>query len=212
MVPYHAQTSADPEGCQGKRPIFCASRDCPPSLVPRPRDSVSVPGLFLQLESTAYPYTQTCADKFSPHYSFSLTSLGLSAWQRGYKASHCVFIFNSLYFGFETNATFWSFLRPPMMWSELINSLSMDPTGPFKHYQGSCSDTARVGYKGNGSRLQMWEESTEKPGQDRWTPLASQEGTTCLKMHRIYFKNSNLVWWKTGALIPVYSCHEKYCY
>lgn len=56
------------------------------------------------------------------------------------------------------------------MWSLLI-----DQTGPFKHYQGSCDNIARVGYNGNESQLWMWDKSTEKPSQDRWTP-ASQPG------------------------------------
>lgn len=37
------------------------------------------------------------------------------------------------------------------MWSELIDSLLIDQTGPLKHYQESWGNIARVSHNGNES-------------------------------------------------------------
>lgn len=93
---------------RGNVPSSALGRTVPLPWCHQPRDSLNVSGLFFQLESMAYSYTQTCADKCSLHYSFSLRSMGSSPRQKGYKASHYIFILNLLYFGFESKATFLS--------------------------------------------------------------------------------------------------------
>lgn len=195
MASYHAQTSVDPECCQRKCHTFCAWRDCPPSLVPwlkrqhqclRLNFSPGVNGMFI--------YSDLCWQIQNALLTLVKFN-GIVLMTQGIQGQSLHFRFQLVLPWVWIESYFSNIQRTHMMWSELIDSLLIDQTGPFKHYQRSCN-IARVPYNGDESWLWMWEESTEKTKPRQINSSSQPERNQMFKDAQNLFKNPNLVWWK----------------
>lgn len=183
MASYRAQTSVDPECFQRKCHTFCAWKDCPPSLGPwLKRQHQCLRFIFSPGVNGMVIYSDLCW-QIQNTLLILVKFNGIILMTQGIQDQSLPFQLVLLWVWIKSD--FSNLQRTPMMWFELTDSLLIEQSGPVKHYQGNI---ARVSYNLNESWLWMWEESTEKPSQDRETPPASQKGTRCLKMYRIYLK------------------------
>lgn len=160
--------------------------------------SAGVNGIFI--------YSDLCRQIQPPLFMrvFSLSSMGLSSWQRGYKANRYIFIFNLLYFGFESKAAFLS--SREHLWCDLNSSIWTKPV-----HSSTIKDLVRILQELVTMAMNL-DCREHRKTQARQMNSSSQPGRDhMLKDAQIYLKNPNLVGWKARALIPIYSCHEEYC-
>lgn len=167
MAPYHAQTSVDPECWQRKCHTFCAWKDSPPSLVPWLKRQHQCLRFFSSPGFNGISIYSDLCWQIQNTLLIPFKSNGIILMTQGIQGQSLHFNFQLVLLRVWIKSNFSNLQRTPMTWSELISSLLIDQTGPFKYYQGSCRNIARVACNGNESWLWMWDKSTEKCSQDR---------------------------------------------